>query len=289
MTGKRWTAFKCVSLLLVVISLACAFSVYEVNEFRFWTLLAITCLAAIAFLTLFAAAQKNLHRFVTEMESQLNLTERDSLYKFPAPAIIIDSEGIIIWYNLAFTEQVYGNDAFGVHINTIIDIDLQKTLENKNTTVSYETGHFRISAVTTEKRDSDSELISDLTLLYFDDISDYITLESRFNDIRPTVLLISIDNYEDILSGEKDSEKAHIMIQIDKLLEEYFDDHNGVLRKLGNDKFIVVAEERDVKDMIADKFKILDNVRNINISEKSQVTLSMGIGMGYANITETEF
>ena len=289
MTGKRWTAFKMVSLLLVVISLACAFSVYEVNEFRFWTLLCITALAAIAFLTLFAAAQKNLHRFVTEMESQLNLTERDSLYKFPAPAIIIDNEGIIIWYNLAFTEQVYGSDAFGVHINSIIDIDLQKTLENKNTTVNYETGHFRISAVTTEKCDSDSELISELTLLYFDDISDYISLESRFNDIRPSVILISIDNYEDILSGEKDSEKAHIMIQIDKLLEEYFDDHNGVLRKLGNDKFIVVAEERDVKEMVADKFKILDNVRSINISEKSQVTLSVGIGMGYSNITETEF
>lgn len=288
MTGKRWTAFKMVSLLLVVVSLACAFSVYEVNEVRFWTLLAITALTALAFLTLFSASQKNLHRFVTEMESQLNLTERDSLYKFPAPAIIVDSEGIIVWYNIAFTEQVYGGDAFGVHITQIIDIDLQKTLENKNTTICYETGHFRISAVTTEKRDSDSELISDLTLLYFDDISDYISLESRFNDIRPSVMLISIDNYEDILSNEKDSEKAHIMIQIDKLLETYFDEHTSLLRKLGNDKFVVVAEERSLKDMIADKFKILDNVRAIPVTEKSQVTLSIGVGMGMANIAETE-
>ncbi len=288
MTGKRWTAFKMVSLLLVVISLACAFSVYEVNEVRFWTLLAITALAALAFLTLFAAAQKNLHHFVTEMESQLNLTERDSLYKFPAPAIIVDSEGIIVWYNLAFTEQVYGGDAFGVHINRVIDIDLQKAMENKNVTVNYETGHFRISAVTTEKRDSESELISDLTLLYFDDISDYISLESRFNDIRPSVILISIDNYEDILSNEKDSEKAHIMIQIDKMLEAYFDDHHSILRKLGNDKFIVVAEERDVRAMIGDKFKILDNVRGITLSEKSQATLSIGVGMGFINISDTE-
>lgn len=106
MKGKRWTAFKMVSLLLVVVSLACAFSVYEVNEVRFWTLLAITALSALAFLTLFSASQQNLHKFVTEMESQLNLTERDSLYKFPAPAVIVDGEGIIVWYNIAFTEQV---------------------------------------------------------------------------------------------------------------------------------------------------------------------------------------
>ncbi|MGN0674543.1 MAG: DHH family phosphoesterase [Oscillospiraceae bacterium] len=288
MTGKRWTAFKMVSLLLVVVSLACAFSVYEVNETRFWTLLAITALTALAFLTLFSASQKNLHKFVTEMESQLNLTERDSLYKFPAPAIIVDSEGIIVWYNIAFTEQVYGGDAFGLHITKIIDIDLQKTFENKNTTVSYETGHFRVSAVTTEKRDSESELISDLTLLYFDDISDYISLENRFNDIRPSVILISVDNYDDILSNEKDSEKAHIMIQIDKLLETYFEEHHSLLRKLASDRFIAVAEERDLNKMIADKFKILDNVRAIPVNEKSQATLSIGVGTGAPNIPEAE-
>lgn len=277
-----------VSLLLVVVSLACAFSLYDTDEVRFWTLLAITALTALAYLALFSASQKNLHAFVTEMESQLNLTERDSLYKFPAPAVIIDSEGIIVWYNIAFTEQVHGGDAFGLHITKIINIDLQKTFESKNVTVSYETGHFRISAVTTEKRDSDSELISDLTLLYFDDISDYITLENRFNDIRPAVILISVDNYDDILSNEKDSEKAHIMIQADKLLETYFEEHNSLLRKLGNDRFIAVSEERDLNRMVEEKFKILDKVRGIPVSEKSPVTLSIGVGTGAATISDAE-
>lgn len=277
-----------VSLLLVVVSLACAFSVYDVDEVRFWTLLAITALTALAFLTLFSASQKNLHKFVTEMESQLNLTERDSLYKFPAPAVIVDSEGIIVWYNIAFTEQVYGGDAFGIHITGIIDIDLQKTIENKNTTVSYETGHFRISAVTTEKRDSDSELISDLTLLYFDDISDYITLENRFNDIRPVVILISVDNYEDILSNERDSEKAHIMIQIDKFLETYFEEYGALMRKVSSDRFIAVAEERDLENMIKNKFKVLDSVRGIPVEGRSAVTLSIGAGISGGSIADSE-
>ena len=288
MTGKRWTAFKMVSLLLLVLALACAFSVYEVNEVRFWTLLAITALTALAYLTLFSASQKNLHKFVTEMESQLNLTERDSLYKFPAPAVIVDSEGIIVWYNIAFTEQVYGGDAFGLHITKIIDIDLQKTIENKNTTVNYETGNFRVSAVTTEKLDADSELISDLTLLYFDDISDYISLVNRFNDIRPAVIMISVDNYEDILSNEKDSEKSHIMIQIDKLFETYFEEHKALLKKLSNDRFIAVAEEHDLNGMIEDKFKILENVRNITVTGKSPITLSIGVGMDAGSILESE-
>ena len=288
MTGKRWAAFKIVSLLLVVVSLASAFAVSEVNEVMFWTLLCITALTALAYLVLFSASQKNLHQFVTEMESQLNLTERDSLYKFPAPAIIVDSEGIVIWYNLAFSEQVYGGDAFGVPLNKIIEIDLEKAMSNKNTTVDYQTSHFKISAVTTEKRDSDSELISNLTLLYFEDISDYINLENEMNNIRPSIMLISIDDYEDLLSGEKDSEKSHMLIQIEKLLETYLEEHNGIMRKIANDKFFAVIEDRYIQSMIDDKFKVIEEVRNLPVSSKTPVTLSIGVGMGASDLAESE-
>lgn len=288
MTGKRWLAFKCVSMLLVVVALASAFSVAEVDEVKFWTLLCITALTALAYLVLFAASQKNLHKFVTEMESQLNLTERDSLYKFPAPAIIVDSEGIIIWYNIAFSEQVYGGDAFGLHLSKIIDIDLERAMSNKNVTVDYQTSHFKISAVTTDKRDAESKLISSLTLLYFEDISDYITLETKLNNLRPSIMLISIDSYDELLSGEKDSEKSHILIQIEKLLETYLELHHGIMRKISSDKFFAVIEDRYVNDMIEDKFKVIDEVRNIPVSGKAPVTLSIGVGMGSVDLSESE-
>lgn len=288
MTGKRWLAFKCVSMLLVIVALASAFSVAEVDEVKFWTLLCITALTALAYLVLFAASQKNLHKFVTEMESQLNLTERDSLYKFPAPAIIVDSEGIIIWYNIAFSEQVYGGDAFGLHLSKIIDIDLEKAMSNKNVTVDYQTSHFKISAVTTDKRDAESKLISSLTLLYFEDISDYITLETKLNNLRPSIMLISIDSYDELLSGEKDSEKSHILIQIEKLLETYLELHHGIMRKISSDKFFAVIEDRYVNDMIEDKFKVIDEVRNIPVSGKAPVTLSIGVGMGSVDLSESE-
>lgn len=288
MTGKRWLAFKCVSMLLVVVALASAFSVAEVDEVKFWTLLCITALTALAYLVLFAASQKNLHKFVTEMESQLNLTERDSLYKFPAPAIIVDGEGIIIWYNIAFTEQVYGGDAFGLHLSKIIDIDLEKAMSNKNVTVDYQTSHFKISAVTTDKRDAESKLISSLTLLYFEDISDYITLETKLNNLRPSIMLISIDSYDELLSGEKDSEKSHILIQIEKLLETYLELHHGIMRKISSDKFFAVIEDRYVNDMIEDRFKVIDEVRNIPVSGKAPVTLSIGVGMGSVDLSESE-
>ena len=160
MTGKQWLAFKLVSILLVVVSMASAFALSETQPAMFWMMLCITALTAIAFLALFSAAQKNLHHFVTEMESQLNVTERDSLYKFPAPAVIIDSDGIIVWYNISFSENVYSADAFGVDIRSVIDIDLDKVMANKETTVDFEASHFRISALPVKKRTSKARICS---------------------------------------------------------------------------------------------------------------------------------
>ena len=288
LTGKRWLAFKLVSILLVVVSMASEFTLAESDQTTFWVMLSITALTALAFLTLFSASQRNLHQFVTEMESQLNVTERDSLYKFPAPAVIIDSEGIIVWYNIAFGENVYSGDAFGVDIRTIIDIDLEKVMSDKDTTIDFEASHFRISAVTTDKTDSESKLISALTLLYFEDISDLINLQAEMNNLRPSVMIISIDNFEELLSDEKESEKSNILIQIEKLLETYLEEKHGILRKLAPDRFFAVAEDRYINAMINDKFKILEEVRAIPVSGKTPITLSIGVGVGLIDLEESE-
>lgn len=268
--------------------MASAFTLAESDQTTFWVMLSITALTALAFLTLFSASQRNLHRFVTEMESQLNVTERDSLYKFPAPAVIVDSEGIIVWYNIAFGENVYSGDAFGVDIRTIIDIDLEKVMADKDTTIDFEASHFRISAVTTDKTDSESKLISALTLLYFDDISDLINLQAEMNNLRPSVMIISIDNFEELLSDEKESEKSNILIQIEKLLETYLEEKHGILRKLAPDRFFAVAEDRYINAMINDKFKILEEVRAIPVSGKTPITLSIGVGVGLIDLEESE-
>ncbi len=288
MTGKRWAAFRMISMLLVILSLVSAFAVSEYNESLFWLLLGITALTALAYLVLFSAAQKNLYHFVTEMESQLNLTERDSLYKFPAPAVIVDTDGTIIWYNLAFTEQVSGNDCFGLNINKIININLDKTKENKNTTVEYLSSHYKVSAVTTEKHDTNSDVTTELTLLYLEDISDYVILEEEFKKVHPSVLSIQIDNFEDIVSMIKESEKTHLTIEIEKLLESYFEQFGGIIRKVAADKFIAVVEDQCLEKMINDKFKILEKVRAVSISDKNTISLSIGIGRSGNSLAESE-
>lgn len=82
-------------MVLVLAAFVCAIVGEEANSFSMWLKLLLVAIISAVYLALFISASKNLHSFVSEMESQLDLTERDSLYKFPAPAVIVDADGTI--------------------------------------------------------------------------------------------------------------------------------------------------------------------------------------------------
>ncbi|MBZ4670357.1 MAG: cyclic-di-AMP phosphodiesterase [Clostridiales bacterium] len=283
MKGTKWLLFKVTALILVLVAFASAFVIYGYNEYAFWIMLLISSAAGLAFMMQMISAQKNIHRFVTKIDSELNLTERDSLYNFPAPCIIIDSDAKILWYNRDFEEKIYpDDDPFGISLSKILNVDIEKIYCRKGCVVEYGGRTYRIFSNLTQK-DGTS-----LSILYFDDITDFATLQKEHSLSKPTVVLIMVDNYEDLLQNVKESEKAHVLVQIEKLLEAFMEKCTGVIRRISNDRFIAVIEERHIAEMIAERFKILDKAREITVNERLCVTLSIGVGRGGKDLSESE-
>lgn len=288
MTGKGWRTFKIVAMLLVVVALFSAYCIFPYDEVRFWIMLGVTAAVSIAYLMLFRRSEDNLHSFVSEMKTQLNLTERDSLYKFPAPAVIVDKDGVIIWFNKAFTENIHSEDAYGINIESIVDIDLTDIMSQMDTVVEYDTGHYRVRAVTTAKKAEDDTSLSELTLLYFQDISELTELREEFRKSRSRVMLIMIDNIEDALDS-KDSDKGHITVLIDKLIEDFVESHGGVVRKSIPDKYLAVISEEEITKLEQEEFKsIIEKAHEITIADRYPLTLSIGIGRGGNTLLESE-
>jgi len=132
------------------------------------------------------------------------------------------------------------------------------------------------------------ESINQITMLFFEDITDFKGLQEEHRMSKTMAMIVMVDNYEELLSGSKESEKAYVTIQIDRLLEEYFTEKKAVLQKLSSDRFLVIIEERYVREMIFDKMKILDLAREINVTDRTTVTLSIGIGRTAQTLAESE-
>lgn len=283
MKSKNWLVFKLSALALIAVTLVSVFFLYRFDSFTFWIMLASGALISLLFVTELIFAQSNIHRFIAQMDSDINFTERETLYNFPAPTIIADEDGKIIWYNKSFSEEIYtSDDAFGIHLSKILKIDLDKINSKNEVIAEYNGRHYRISSSTTEKSGTN------LSMLYFDDVTDYVNLQNLYKNSRPTVVLIMVDNYEDLLQNVKESEKAHVLVEIEKVLEDFVENSAGILRKLSTDRFLAVVEEQYLDKMIEDRFKILDRARAITISDKMSVTLSIGVGKNGSSIVESE-
>lgn len=291
LTGKKWLAFKTVAVMLVLAAFACAVIGEQPNSFAMWVKLLIISLFSAAYIMLFIIASQNLHSFVSEMRSQIDITERDSLYKFPAPAVIIDSGGTIVWYNKSFGETVSPEeDAYGTSIDNIADIDLEKTRSSIDEIVRYNSGNYRIYAVTTEKHDAGTSTVkSDLTILYFEDMSEYVSLEKEYLRSKMWVMFVLIDSFEDIMSDVKDSDKAHITMKIDKLMENFAEENGGIIRKISSDRYFAIIEEQELQKLIDEEFRpVLEKARAITVNDKANVTVSIGVGHGGKTLAESE-
>lgn len=283
MKGKKWLLFQVTGAALVFTAFCSAAIIIKDSEILSWTMLFVTALVSFIFIMQFVIAQKNIHKYIAEVDEQINNTERETIYNFPAPTIIVDENGKIVWFNKRFMEYIYeSGDPFGVNIQSIIpELDLEKAAMRNGTIIECKEKYYRVCASVNKKDEIE------LRMLYFEDVTDYVILEQEYKNTRPAVMLVTLDNYEDLLQSIKESDKARILIQIEKLMESFIEENAGVLRKTAADKFLVILEEQKISSVIENRFKILDNARQIVVDDKMTVTLSIGVGRG-GNLIESE-
>lgn len=206
-----------------------------------------------------------------------------SVHSFPMSAVIIDSAGRIVWTNGKFTEEFPDCCEYGMELSDITDIPPADFFTDDGITVRYKDKVYKVFA-----RIPDENEAKELTLLFFKNITDITALETEKKLSQPVVILFMVDGYEELISGCLESEKAHVSVQIDKLLEDFAGQTTGVLRKNASDRFIAVIEERHLQEILRNKVEILDKAREIFVNDRLNVTMSIGIGRTGKTLKESE-
>lgn len=224
-------------------------------------------------------------QYYARIDEELEYKKHMCVYSFPMAAVIVDSTGRIVWTNEQFVGEFPDCCEYGTSLTAITDIEPQKFFEHEQdgTVITYGDRVFRVFA-----RVPDEDDAKELTLLFFKNITEFKALETEKRLSQPVVVLIMVDGYEELISGCLESEKAHVSVQIDKLLEEFVGQTSGVLRKNASDRFFAVLEERHIAKIIEGKVEILDKAREIFINDRLNVTLSIGIGRTGKTLRESE-
>ena len=116
-----------------------------------------------------------------------------------------------------------------------------------------------------------------MAILYFIDDTENIKLQKEYKDSKSCVGIIMIDNYEETMQRLENEEKPQFTAKIDKCIYEWTNETNGVLIKTEKNKYIYFFEQRYLNKIKEDKFSILDKIKELDIKEKVQFTLSIAI------------
>ncbi len=268
------------------------------NEpYLFWLTLPVLLLVSGLCVGKLIQIRRNEYCYFEQLNTAIDSSNRVALCSFPLPVALVNDNRIIVWCNESFTSCFFKPDEDENSLDFVTDEPVEMFI-GEGREIEYEGRIYRVYARIPQFTPDESEnadigaeapdSINRITMLFFEDITEFKGLQEEHRMSRAMAMIVMVDNYEELLSGSKESEKAYVTIQIDRLLEEYFNEKYAVLQKLSSDRFLVLIEERYVREMIFDKMKILDLAREIKVTDRTNVTLSIGIGRTAQTLAESE-
>lgn len=224
--------------------------------------------------------REEIEGYIENLTFNMDSVTKDTLLNFPLPMLTLELNGMIIWHNLLFQRIIGEKDLIEKYIYEFAEELRPENLIKNNRIVSTDVKlNGKIYKVlgnlvrTSEKNAKEHYTLS----LYFIDITDYSMLLKKHFEEEPDIGVIVIDNYDELMQSIEESGRSQLLAEIDKRVKQWFAFSNGVVRKYERDKYIMFFESKYLTEMEEKKFEILDEVKEIDIGNKLQVTLSLGI------------
>lgn len=227
-----------------------------------------------------------------QFSTQYKGIQNTLLKELTVPYAIILEDGHILWKNDRFSEIVDGREKF---IQKIIpelnkgifpkDDETRNELEITYKERDYQVELRRISL----EGFSESERMLQIPkekeyfiALYMRDVTELNSYIRENEDQRLIAGLIYIDNYDEVMESVEEVRQSLLVALIDRKINKYNNDVDGIVKKLENDKYFFVVKKESYRKFEADKFSLLEEVKQVNIGNARSATLSIGLGLNTA-------
>lgn len=256
--------------------------------------------AILLFILLIAYTNWTNKRRKAELSEQLkdltlnvNTTAKTTLINSPFPLAIVETNGNMVWKSEKFNQEFekvdldsFLNDVLR-QIKVLIENSNKKEKGNIDTEFKLDNKIYKIlGSYVKSKKDSHSKEQDYTTILYFIDETEKKKLEANIEDSDLSLGIIMIDNYEEVNQRLSAESKPIFIAKVEKKIYDWADKYNAMIVKTDRDSFYCIADHKALKEMIEDKFSILDDVKNIDIPDIAQATLSIAFSNDGSTIVE---
>ncbi len=212
--------------------------------------------------------------------------------EFEFPYFLLDREGRILWGNDAFNKlheemPKFIRRSITEILPEITPSKLPRTGSEADFNIVYNETQFKVNIRLVSDNDEleiyhfPDVKTSDLKKLYAVTLTDETQLHEymqKYEDETMVTALLYIDNYEEALESVEEVSRSILTALIDRKINQYFNNHDCLVRKFEKDKYLIVMRNRSLQELMEQRFDIVEEIKNINTENEISVTISIGIG-----------
>lgn len=240
------------------------------------------CWFGMLFFSLWTNGKKReeIEGYIENLTFNMDSVTKDTLLNFPLPMITLELNGSIVWHNLLFQRLIGEDGLIEKYIYDYVDeLRPENIIKNGrilplDVDIKGKTYKVLGNLVKTSGRNEKEHFTLSL---YFIDITEHSLLLKKHYEEEPDIGVVVIDNYDELMQSIEDNGRPQLLAEIDKRVNQWYSFTGGLLKKYERDKYIMIFESKYLSEMEEKKFEILDSIKEIDIGNKFQVTISIGI------------
>ncbi|MCZ8517420.1 DHH family phosphoesterase [Paenibacillus filicis] len=269
---KRWHGMHMVWVFALLAVLTFILFLYQ------WIigLVALFLCALLGYYTLQAeqAFRKDLNAYITTLSHRVKRAGSEVIHELPLGMLLYNEDKVIEWHN-PFVAKMLGRESLIGEplLEVFTGLKARKEKEVK-------------LELPVDKRIYEVQMKPEERLVYFTDITDFRTLQKRYEEEKLSLGIVMMDNLDEATQGLDDQTRTIMMAKVTGEITEWAQKNQIYLRRTASDRYLMVMDQKGLKALEQSRFEILDEVRDITIENKLPLTLSIGIASGTTSLNE---
>ncbi|MGK9289012.1 DHH family phosphoesterase [Staphylococcus warneri] len=227
----------------------------------------------IASVFLLRQAFMKMDSYVDGLSGHITTSSNMAIKHLPIGMIVLDENDHIEWVNHFMSEHLTTN-VISESVNEIFPNILKQLEKVQEVEIEHENYHYRVRYSSNEH------------CLYFFDITDEVQTNQLYEDSKPIIATLFLDNYDEITQNMNDTQRSEINSMVTRVISRWASEYNIYFKRYNSDQFVAYLNQKILAEIEDSNFNILSQLREKSVGYRAQLTLSIGVGEGTENLID---
>lgn len=211
--------------------------------------------------------------YVDNLSGHISAGNNKAIKRMPIGLVVLDAEDHIEWINQYMSEHLETN-VISEPVNEVFPNILKQLERVQEIEIEHGQYHYHV-------RYSEEE-----RCLYFFDITEEVHTNELYEESKPIIATLFLDNYDEITQNMNDTQRSEINSMVTRIISRWATEYNIYFKRYSSDQFVAYLNQKILAEIEDSNFEILGQLREKSVGYRAQLTLSIGVGEGTEDLIE---